>query len=73
MIFHDATYTLLADIGESDDDDEDGGDGKSEKSGTRSGNVSEDDWTDESNSVIRFVLMLAFCPCAGWPHFRRES
>ncbi len=50
-------------MNESDDDDDEGegylDDGKSEKSGgTRSGNVSEEDWTDESNSVIRFVLSL---------------
>lgn len=52
-------------MNESDDDDEDGDgggdDGKSEKSGgTRSGNASEDDWTDESNSVIRFVTFSMF-------------
>ena len=54
-------------MNESDDDDDDGDgdgdgggdDGKSEKSGgTRSDNASEDDWTDESNSIIRFVAFF---------------
>lgn len=45
-------------MNESDDDDS-----KSEKSGRRSGNVSEDEgsWTDESNSIIRFVLLSVCC------------
>ncbi|KAI0347959.1 hypothetical protein BDW22DRAFT_1350081 [Trametopsis cervina] len=38
-------------MNESDDDDDEG-DARSEKSGTKSGNVSEDDLTDESNSII---------------------
>ena len=51
-------------MNESEDDGEDGegggDDGKSEKSGgMRSGNAFEDDWTDESNGVIRFVTF----PC----------
>lgn len=43
-------------MNESDDDGDDEGDedeGESPKSEAKSGNVSEDDWTDESNSVIR--------------------
>ncbi len=45
-------------MNESDDDDS-----KSEKSGARSGNVSEDEgsWTDESNSIIRCVTTFLFC------------
>ncbi|KAG7099766.1 hypothetical protein E1B28_001579 [Marasmius oreades] len=37
---------------ESDDEEEDMIDIKSERSGIRSGNVSEDEWSDESNSAI---------------------
>lgn len=44
-------------MNESDDDeDEDGdADGASDNGALKSGNVSEDDWTDESNSIIRFA------------------
>ncbi|KIP11789.1 hypothetical protein PHLGIDRAFT_27787 [Phlebiopsis gigantea 11061_1 CR5-6] len=49
-------------MNESDDDD--GDDAGSTKSGVRSGNVSEDDWTDETNSIIR---------CALWPRKRLRS
>jgi RNA polymerase II subunit A C-terminal domain phosphatase len=50
-------------MNESDDDDSE--DVKSEKSGTRSGNVSEDDWTDESNSVMRFDCSVTISGEAG--------
>lgn len=42
-------------------DDEDGDEAGSTKSGARSGNVTEDEWTDESNSIIRFVFFEFFC------------
>lgn len=48
-------------MNESDDDGEEDGDQseRSDRSGMKSGNASEDEgsWTDESNSVIRFVEM----------------
>lgn len=48
-------------MNESDDDDDEG-DEASEKSGMRSGNASEDEWTDESNSMIRFAsLVVPLC------------
>lgn len=41
-------------MNESDEEDgEEGDDGVSVRSGARSGNVTEDEWTDESNSIIR--------------------
>lgn len=43
-------------LNESDDDD----DARSEASGMRSGNVSEDDWTDETGSAMRSVQSFAF-------------
>ena len=42
-------------MNESDDDDGDVDDGASTKSGMKSGNVSEDDWMDESRSISRYV------------------
>ena len=47
-IWDDMNDEVEAAMNESDDDE-------SVRTGGKSGNVSEDDWTDESNSVIRCV------------------
>lgn len=48
--WNDINDEVDAAMNESDDDD-----GRSERSGMRSGNVSDDDWTDETSSVIRLA------------------
>ena len=49
-IWDDMNDEVEAAMNESDDDE-------SVRTGGKSGNVSEDDWTDESNSVIRCVWL----------------
>lgn len=55
MIWDDMNDEVEAAMNESDDDE-------SVRTGGRSENVSEDDWTDESNSVIRCVSLSSYLP-----------
>lgn len=56
--WNDINDEVEAAMNESDDDD----DVRSDRSGVRSGNASDDDWTDETNSVIRLAQRSLIFP-----------
>lgn len=62
--WNDINDEVEAAMNESDDDDEDDEDDKrSDRSGLQSGNVSDDNLTDESNRSARGFLISSMSPC----------